>query len=229
MELVEGVTLRLRLASGGRQRVQDALDVTIQIAAALTAAHTAGIVHRDVKPENVIVRPDGLVKVLDFGLAKLAVPGSDHADDTRTLLKTNAGTVLGTVAYMSPEQARGQEVDGRSDVWSLGVVLYELLAGQVPFAGRSPGDVLAAILEHDPAPLVPVAPDVPPELHRIIGKALKKECERRYQGHEGLAARFSRLCGMTSRLPSARERAWQEWSRRGAWTAGARHGAHASP
>src|SRR5215218_8295095 len=168
MELVEGVTLRLRLASGGRQRVPEALDVTIQIAAALTAAHAAGIVHRDVKPENVIVRPDGIVKVLDFGLAKLTVAGSTRADDTRTLLVTQAGTVLGTVAYMSPEQARGQEVDGRTDVWSLGVVLYEMVAGQLPFAGRSPSDVLAAILEHDPAPLAPLAPDVPPELHRII-------------------------------------------------------------
>jgi len=144
MELVEGVTLRGRLASG-RLRTSETLDLTIQIASALTATHAAGIVHRDLKPENAIVRPDGVVKVLDFGLAKLTAPGTDDGGATRTVLDTNAGTVMGTVAYMSPEQARGEDVDGRTDVWSLGVVLYEMLAGQLPFAGRSPSDVLAAI------------------------------------------------------------------------------------
>ena len=185
MELVEGVTLRGRLASG-RLRTSETLDLTIQIASALTAAHAAGIVHRDLKPENAIVRPDGVVKVLDFGLAKLTAPGTDDGGATRTVLDTNAGTVMGTVAYMSPEQARGEDVDGRTDVWSLGVVLYEMLAGQLPFAGRSPSDVLAAILEHEPPPLAPLAPDVPSELQRIVGKALKKDRERRYQGMRDL-------------------------------------------
>ncbi len=185
MELVEGVTLRRRLADG-RLRPQDALDITIQIASALTAAHAAGIVHRDMKPENIILRADRIVKVLDFGLAKLTAPGTNEELSTRTRVESHVGSVVGTVAYMSPEQARGQHVDGRTDVWSLGVVLYELLAGQLPFAGRSPSDVIAAILEHDPAPLAPLAPDVPLELHRIVGKTLKKDCERRYQGMKDL-------------------------------------------
>src|SRR6266545_5000829 len=154
MELVEGVTLRRRLADG-RLRPQDALDITIKIASALTAAHAAGIVHRDMKPENIILRADRIVKVLDFGLAKLTAPGTNEELSTRTRVESHVGSVVGTVAYMSPEQARGQHVDGRTDVWSLGVVLYELLAGQLPFAGRSPSDVIAAILEHDPAPLAP--------------------------------------------------------------------------
>ena len=185
MELVEGVTLRRRLA-GGRLRPLDALDVTIQIASALSAAHSAGIVHRDIKPENVILKPDRVVKVLDFGLAKLTASGNDEEESTRTQLESHAGSVLGTVAYMSPEQARGQQVDGRTDIWSVGVLLYELLTGQLPFAGRSASDVIAAILEHDAAPLAPLAPDLPPELHRIIAKALKKDRERRYQGMKDL-------------------------------------------
>jgi serine/threonine protein kinase len=185
MELIEGVTLRQRLA-GGRLLPVDALDITIQVASALTAAHGAGIVHRDIKPENIILRPDRIVKVLDFGLAKLTAPGSDEQESTRTVLESQAGSLIGTVAYMSPEQTRGQQVDGRTDVWSLGVVLYELLAGQPPFAGPSPSDVIAAILEHDPQSLAPLAPDVPPELHRIVRKTLKKDRERRYQGMKDL-------------------------------------------
>jgi eukaryotic-like serine/threonine-protein kinase len=185
MELVEGVTLRQRLGSG-RLRPLEAIDVAIQIASALTAAHNAGIVHRDIKPENIILRPDRIVKVLDFGLAKLTAPGPDEVAPTRTQLDSHIGAIVGTVAYMSPEQARGEPVDGRTDIWSLAVVLYELLAGRLPFAGRSASDLIAAILEHDAAPLAPVAPDLPPELHRIIAKALKKDCDRRYQGMKDL-------------------------------------------
>ncbi len=182
MEYVEGETLRSRL---GRDRlsVREALDVAIQTASALAAAHSAGVVHRDLKPENVMLRHDGFVKVLDFGLAKLvpAGPALESARSTRTVLRTDAGTVVGTVSYMSPEQARGQAVDRRTDIWALGVVLYEMLAGRAPFAGESSGDVLAAILDRDPAPLARFEPDVPQELQRIVTKALRKERNQRYQ------------------------------------------------
>jgi eukaryotic-like serine/threonine-protein kinase len=182
MEYVEGETLRQRLATT-RQSIREALDVAIQVAAALSAAHSAGVVHRDIKPENVMLRPDGFVKVLDFGLAKLApaAPDITGADTTRTVLKTEAGMVVGTTAYMSPEQARGQEVDARTDIWSLGVLLYEIVARRLPFAAPSGTELLAAILERDPAPLVRFEPDAPPELQRIITKALRKERAQRYQ------------------------------------------------
>jgi eukaryotic-like serine/threonine-protein kinase len=182
MEYVDGETLRQRL-SGTRLSVREALDIAIQIAAALTAAHASGIVHRDIKPENVMLRLDGFVKVLDFGLAKLAPAAPDvaGADTTQTVLKTEAGVVVGTAAYMSPEQARGQEVDARTDIWSLAVMLYEMVAGRSPFAGPSGTDVLAAILERQPAPLARFDPETPPELQRIVTKCLRKEPALRYQ------------------------------------------------
>ncbi len=182
MELVEGQTLRTRLHAE-RISIKDALDIATQMAAALSAAHSAGILHRDVKPENVMLRPDGLVKVLDFGLAKLALTGPDRAggQSIQTMLRTDAGTVVGTVAYMSPEQARGHDVDARTDIWSLGVVLYEMVAGRSPFAAQSSSDVLVAILDRDPAPLARFDPDTSAELQRIVTKALRKERGQRYQ------------------------------------------------
>ena len=123
-------------------RLGDALEVVIQVASALSAAHSAGIVHRDIKPENIMIRRDGYVKVLDFGLAKLSqVPsGADSEAATRNLVRTDPGSIMGTVAYMSPEQARGLEVDARSDLWSLGAVLYELVSGRQPFGGATATD-----------------------------------------------------------------------------------------
>jgi len=182
MEYVEGETLRQRLLTT-RLTIRESLDVVIQVAAALSAAHAAGIVHRDIKPENVMLRPDGFVKVLDFGLAKLAAPPVQIAgtEVTRTVLQTDAGLVVGTAAYMSPEQARGQEVDARTDIWSLGVMLYEMVAGRSPFAAPSGTDVLAAIIERDPPPLMQFEPHTPGELQRIVSKALRKDRERRYQ------------------------------------------------
>ena len=182
MELVEGQTLRSRLHTG-RISIKDALRIATQIAAALGAAHAAGVVHRDVKPENVMLRPDGFVKVLDFGLAKLALTGPEMAagQSMQTMLRTDAGTVVGTVAYMSPEQARGQDVDLRTDVWSLGVVLYEMVAGRSPFAAQSSSDVLVAILDREPAPLARFDPETSPELQRIVTKALRKDRGQRYQ------------------------------------------------
>ena len=187
MEYVEGETLRSRL---GRDRlsVLQALDVAIQVASALTAAHSAGVVHRDLKPENVMLRRDGFVKVLDFGVAKLiqSGPAVENAGSTRTVLQTDVGTVVGTVSYMSPEQARGEQVDARTDVWALGVVLYEMVAGRSPFPGASSTVVLAAILDRDPAPLARFEPDVPQELQRIVAKALRKERTQRYQTMQDL-------------------------------------------
>src|ERR671912_1263820 len=180
MEHVEGETLRRRLARS-RLSVTEALDTAIQVAAALGIAHAAGIVHRDVKPENVMLRPDGVVKVLDFGLAKLAAASPEGADTTQMVFKTDAGTVLGTAGYMSPEQARGQEVDARADIWSLGVMLYEMVAGRSPFAGPSTSDVIAAILQSEPEPVARFEPAVPAELHRIFVKTLRKDRSQRYQ------------------------------------------------
>jgi eukaryotic-like serine/threonine-protein kinase len=182
MEYVEGQTLRKRLATS-RVTIREALEIGIQIASALAAAHAAGVVHRDIKPENVMLRPDGLVKVLDFGLAKLvpAHPLGLDAERTRATVATTPGAVLGTVAYMSPEQARGQEVDAGTDVWALGCVLYELVAGRPPFSGQSSSDVLAAILDRDPLPVAQFEPNAPAELQRIISKALRKDREERWQ------------------------------------------------
>src|SRR5437773_722843 len=146
-ELIEGETLRQRLMRG-RMEVGEAVDIAIQVASALAAAHEAGIVHRDIKPENIMLRPDGYVKVLDFGIAKLAeqeVPVSIPTDEALLLVETNLGSILGTVRYMSPEQACGGHVDKRTDVWSLGVVLYEMVTGQASFTGDSPREVMASI------------------------------------------------------------------------------------
>ena len=178
-ELIKGHTLHERLRNE-ELTLRETLDVGLQVAAALSAAHGAGIVHRDIKPDNIMLRDDGLVKVLDFGLAKLSVrravtTGSEDA--TRKPL-TNPGVVMGTVSYMSPEQARGKEIDGRSDIWSLGVVLYEMLTGQTPFAAETMNDSIAAILTKDPPALPPGAP---PELQRIIRKTLQKSADERYQ------------------------------------------------
>ena len=179
-ELIEGQTLRARLR-GNPLPLHEALDVALQVASALNAAHDAGIVHRDIKPENIMLRDDGLAKVLDFGLAKLIEKKSEPAspeDVTRVHNKTSSGLVMGTVAYMSPEQARGKRIDSRSDIWSLGVVMYEMLTGRTPFAGETTSDAIATILTRDPAPL---DKNRPAELQRIIRKSLQKNADERYQ------------------------------------------------
>ena len=182
-ELIEGETLRQHLTRG-RMELVEAVDVATQVASALVAAHNAGIVHRDIKPENIMLRPDGYVKVLDFGIAKLAeqeVPVNMPRDEALLLVETNLGSILGTVRYMSPEQACGGQVDERTDIWTLGVVLYEMVTGHAPFTGDTPRDVMSSILEKEPAPLTSYNPHAPAELQQIIGKTLRKDREQRYQ------------------------------------------------
>ncbi len=195
VEFVEGQTLRERMSSKSIS-FDEVLSISIQAAEALAAAHQAGIVHRDIKPENIMIRPDGYVKVLDFGLAKLSDNGTaaaDAEDETKKLFKTSAGMVMGTASYMSPEQARGQEVDARTDIFSFGAMLYEILAGQVPFDGKSMIDVLAAIISADPPPLTTVAPQLPREFQRIVHKALKKDADERYQSSKELVSDLKEL------------------------------------
>jgi serine/threonine protein kinase/Tol biopolymer transport system component len=182
-EFIDGVTLRQHMANR-RLKLAEALDIASQIAAALTAAHAAGIVHRDVKPENIMLRKDGYAKLLDFGLAKPTERQASSVDteaQTKMLVNTSPGMVMGTVSYMSPEQARGYVLDARTDIWSLGCVLYEMVAGRVPFAGETTSDVIVAVLDREP-PLLPGGPhETPLELQRILRKALRKDKEERYQ------------------------------------------------
>ena len=178
-EFVPGKTLR-QLLQAGSQPPGAVVEIAIQIAGALAAAHEAGIVHRDIKPENVMVRPDGYVKVLDFGLAKMRE--RSDSGGPRNLALTETGVVVGTTAYMSPEQARGLSVDTRSDVFSLGVVLYELLSGEKPFQGTSGADLTAAILEASPKPLTGKIADVPAGLQSILDRCLRKDAAGRYAG-----------------------------------------------
>ena len=190
-EFIEGQTLRERL----RRQVlslRDAVEIAGQVASALSAAHAAGIVHRDVKPENIMLREDGHAKLVDFGLAKIAFDDATGSTDETVAAvgpQTTPGIVMGTTAYMSPEQARGLPVDARSDIFSLGVVLYEMAAGRPPFQGETPSDVIAAILHFEP----PALPDLPPELEHTLRKALEKDRDERHQTAKDLAADLKRL------------------------------------
>lgn len=198
-ELIEGQTLRERLQTD--LGVEDAIDIAIQTAAALVAAHRVHIVHRDIKPENIMLRrDDGLVKVLDFGLAKISVPqviASDSIDyeaATRIQAHTAPGVVMGTAAYMSPEQARGNTVDERTDIWSLGIVLYEMIAGSSPFLASTSNEILAAILSKDPVPpLSRYSPVIPERLEDIVDKMLTKNRDERYQTSRDLLTDLKRL------------------------------------
>lgn len=180
-EFIDGETLREHALTTS-WRFGEVLDVAAQIAGALTAAHAAGIVHRDIKPDNVMLRRDGIVKILDFGIAKLApthAPGPHPGMDPA--LHTEPGKIMGTVAYMSPEQIRGLDVDARTDIWSLGVLIYEMVAGCAPFTGETASHVGVSILEKEPAPLASFTAGVPAELERIVRKSLAKARDERYQ------------------------------------------------
>ena len=192
-EFVDGETLRQKIAAGPL-KVNEALQIVEQVASALADAHSAGIIHRDVKPENIMLRRDGIVKVLDFGVAKLAEPKESGPEDlTRDLVKTGSGIVMGTTTYMSPEQARGLPVDSRTDIWSLGVVLYEMIAGQLPFAGETTSDVISLILQKEPPALTSISIGIPERLDEIVAKALAKDSDQRYQTIKDLALDLRRL------------------------------------
>jgi serine/threonine protein kinase/Tfp pilus assembly protein PilF len=182
-ELIKGETLSRRLR-GESMSLTSTLDVAIQIASALQAAHNAGIVHRDIKPDNVMIRPDGFVKLLDFGIAKLTEKTREPIDEeaaTAISAGTSPGMIVGTAGYMSPEQARGKQVDARTDIFSFGVVLYEMLTKRHPFEGENAMDVIGSILHKEPAPIRQLLPEIPQDLERLINKTLRKDREERYQ------------------------------------------------
>ena len=182
-EFIDGDTLRQRIREGSLH-LNETLEIAIQAAGALVAAHDAGIIHRDIKPENIMVRPDGYIKLLDFGLAKLIEAPRSITDTqalTKAMVNTGTGVVMGTASYMSPEQGKGTSVDARTDLWSLGVVLYEMITGHVAFAGETPTETISLILQKEPAPLARYASDIPAELDRIVTKTLTKNREDRYQ------------------------------------------------
>jgi predicted Ser/Thr protein kinase len=186
MELVEGKTVRA-LIKGRELDLLGSLEIGAQVASGLAKAHEAGIVHRDIKPENVVVTPDGHAKILDFGLAKLLDPpgekgaaSGDELSHMETMAKTQAGMVIGTLRYMSPEQARGQELDHRSDIFSLGVMLYEMVTGTLPFSGNSPIDTLHAIAFEETRPIAALRANLPPSLQRVISRCLRKRAQDRY-------------------------------------------------
>ncbi len=198
-EFIEGKTLRENLSPKKTNSLNSILNIGVQVAEALSAAHQAGIIHRDIKPENIMIRQDGYAKVLDFGLAKLlqrkgegekrsrgedesTLSLSPHPPDSPSPPLTNPGMVMGTVSYMSPEQARGKPTDARTDIWSLGVVLYEMLAGKIPFTGETINHTIVSILEKEPKLL----DSVPDELQRIVRKTLTKDADMRYQSSKDL-------------------------------------------
>ena len=185
-ELVQGETLRERL-DRSRFTVAETLDITVQVASALQVAHEVGIVHRAIKPENVRLREDGYVKVLDFGLSKLLEEISLVCEsDVRKQLRIQDGVTPETLAYMSPEQARGEAVDGRCDVWSLGCVIYELLTQQPPFRGHTVTDMFKNIIHFEPKAMQSQRPDIPAELERIVQETLRKNTNDRYQSARAL-------------------------------------------
>jgi eukaryotic-like serine/threonine-protein kinase len=195
-EFVDGMTLRKRFSMGPMD-LSEILNVSIQVAGALEEAHAAGIIHRDIKPENIMIRRNDHVKVLDFGLAKLTESSSPEEMDseavTRAMVQTDAGMVLGTSQYMSPEQARGKPIDARTDIWSLGVVLYEMATGRQPFSGETKTDVIVAIAKTDPAPMARFATNLPAEFEWVVMKALRKSVDERYQTIKELETDLKKL------------------------------------
>jgi tRNA A-37 threonylcarbamoyl transferase component Bud32 len=235
MELVEGKTVKA-LIQGRELDLLGALEIAQQVGSGLQKAHEAGIVHRDIKPENIVVTPDGHAKILDFGLAKLLEPTAPQAPEgishMETLAKTQAGFVLGTLRYMSPEQARGQAVDHRSDIFSLGIVLYEMVTGQLPFSGNTALDTLHAIAFEETRPMTALRPNLPPSLQRVVTRCLRKRAQDRYPDAKELVGDLKTVqreveSGISSKAPlgvrlqeqwrSLRDRTLGEWLLPGAF------------
>jgi len=184
MELVEGMTVRQLIETRGRLGVAATLAIGTQLAEALDVAHGQGVVHRDIKPQNLLLDADGVLKVMDFGIARLV----EH-----TTVLTQAGMVVGTPAYMSPEQLLSEDVDGRSDLYSAGVVLYECLTGRLPFEAASPISLIAKLLHDDPVPPADLNPDIPLPLSDLVVRLLAKKAQDRPSGASGLAAQLAQL------------------------------------
>jgi tRNA A-37 threonylcarbamoyl transferase component Bud32 len=218
MELVEGKTVKA-LIQGRELDLLGALEIAQQVGSGLQKAHEHGIVHRDIKPENIVVTPDGHAKILDFGLAKLLEPRAPEAPEgishMETLAKTQAGFVLGTLRYMSPEQARGQAVDHRSDLFSLGIVLYEMVTGQLPFTGTTALDTLHAIAFEETRPVTALRPNLPPSLQRVVTRCLRKRAQDRYPDAKELVGDLKTVqreveSGISSKAPLA-ARLQEQW------------------
>src|SRR5215813_9673984 len=196
-EFIEGDTVRQKLKQSGIG-IREALNIAIQVARALAAAHRAGIIHRDIKPENVMIRPDGIVKVLDFGVVKLTERFAEHQSGAQTadsdngdvatfgMITTEANIVMGSPNYMSPEQARGLAVDGRTDIFSFGALIYEMLTGKMPFKGATVSDVIVAILERQPPKISECVPEAPPKIEAIVERSMAKNLDARYQSVDEL-------------------------------------------
>ena len=206
-EFIDGRTLREHLRTRGTFPLDEAIEIVVQCAEALDCAHAAGIVHRDIKPENIMIRHDGYVKVLDFGLATTPTPASpSDATETMRGIITSAGVVVGTMGYLSPEQARGLPIDARTDIFSLGVVFYEMVTGVQPFAGATPSDAIASILRSDPPPIDPAVVPASDRVNRIFAKALAKDRELRYATVVEFARDLQQLARDASDKPVAATR-----------------------